>query len=113
MSNNWYSNFSEFHFNEDGSFTCKAPEIFDCDELRSLAVTLLWESSLDFELSGEDGCLGNFDMYTPLYNENNGMEYLIPYSVSDDWKNGKEVTIYGKKLNEEEMKDIEDFMNKN
>ena len=64
----------------------------------------------DFNLSGEDGCINNFDMYTPLYNLNNGYEYLIPYSVAEKWKNGEEVTIYGKIPDEEEMQDIKEFM---
>ena len=110
MSNNFYENFSEFHFNEDNSFTCKAPETFECSELENLAIALLWESSLDFNLSGEDGCINNFDMYTPLYNLNNGYEYLIPYSVAEKWKNGEEVTIYGKIPDEEELADIKEFM---
>ena len=49
-------------------------------------------------------------MYTPLYNLNNGYEYLIPYSVAEKWKNGEEVTIYGKIPDEEEMQDINDYM---
>ena len=110
MSNNFYENFSEFHFNEDNSFTCKAPETFECSELESLAIALLWETSLDFNLSGEDGCINNYDMYTPLYNFNNGYEYFIPYSVAEKWKNGEEVTIYGKIPDEEELADIKEFM---
>ena len=109
-TNNWYSNFSEFKFNEDGSFTCKRPDEFSCLETENLAIALLWESSLDFNLSGEDGCLSNYDMYTPLYNSNNGFEYLVPYSTAEEWKKGKEVTIYGRKPDEEELDYILKFM---
>ena len=109
-TNNWYSNFSEFHFNEDGSFTCKRPETIECSELENFAIALLWESSLDFNVSGEDGCISNFDMYTPLYNCNNGMLYLVPYSTAEEWKNGEEVTVYGRIPDEEEMKEINEFM---
>ena len=108
--NNWYNNFSSFKFNEDGSFTCKRPDDFSCLETENLAIALLWEGSLDFVIAGEDGCLGNFDMYTPLYNYNNGMLYLVPYSTADEWKEGKEVTIYGRIPDEDEMKEIERFM---
>ena len=110
MSNNFYVNFSEFHFNDDNSFTCKAPKTFECSELESLAIALLWEPSLDFNLSGEDGCINNFDMYTPLYNLNNCYEYVIPYSVAERWENGEEVTIHGKQLSEEELESVRDFM---
>ena len=109
-TNNWYSNFSEFHFNDDGSFTCKRPDEFSCLETENLAIALLWESSLDFNVSGEDGCMGNFDMYTSLYNCNNGFQYLIPYSTAEEWKEGKEVTIYGHIPNEEELSDIHRYM---
>ena len=108
--NNFYSCFSDFRFNKNNSFTCKRPEVFSCEETESLAVALLWESGLDFEIAGEDGCLNNFDMYTPLYNFKTGLLYLIPYSVSDEWKNGKEVTIYGREVDEEELKNISEFM---
>ena len=109
-TNNWYCNFSEFHFNEDGSFTCKRPEEFSCLETENFAVALLWEGSLDFVIAGDDGCISNFDMYTPLYNCNNGILYLIPYSTADEWKEGKEVTIYGRVPDEDEMKKIERLM---
>ena len=108
--NNFYSCFSDFHFNKNNSFTCKRPKTFSCEETESLAVALLWESGLDFEIAGEDGCLNNFDMYSPLYNFKTGLLYLIPYSVSDEWKNGKEVTIYGREVDEEELKNIYEFM---
>ena len=49
-------------------------------------------------------------MYSPLYNFKTGLLYLIPYSVSDEWKNGKEVTIYGREVDEEELKNIYEFM---
>lgn len=112
-TNNWYSNFSEFHFNDDGSFTCKRPDEFSCLETENLAIALLWESSLDFNVSGEDGCMGNFDMYTPLYNYYNGLEYLIPYSTAEDWRNGEEVIIYGRELVGEDLEDVLRFMDSN
>lgn len=108
--NNFYSCFSDFRFNKNNSFTCKRPKTFSCEETESLAVALLWESGLDFEIAGEDECLNNFDMYSPLYNFKTGLLYLIPYSVSDEWKNGKEVTIYGREVDEEELKNIYEFM---
>lgn len=110
MENNWYENFSMFKWNEDGSFTCKRPNEFSCDEVKSLAVALLWENEMDFEICGEDGCASNFDMYTPLYNWHNGMEYLVLYSNSEDWLNGREVTIYGKIPDDDEMSDINEYM---
>lgn len=110
--NNWYSNFSHFEFNNNGeSFTCKRPEGFSCSEVESLGIALLWEDSLDFVHSGEDGCLGNYDMYFTLYNYYTGREYLISYSTAESWKNGEEVTIYGEVPNEERMKEIEEFIN--
>lgn len=109
--NNWYVNFSSFKFNEDGSFTCKRPEGSSCLETENFVIALLWEGSLDFVVAGDDGCLGNFDMYTPLYNCNNGMFYLVSYSDAERWKNGKEVTIYGRIPDEDEQKEIDNYMN--
>lgn len=111
VANNWYTNFGSFKFNdEDGtSFTCTRPKEFTCEELESLPIALLWESGLDFELAGEDGCLGNWDMYTPLYNTHNGLLYLIPHSDSQNWRQGEEVTINGRTVDEEELHEIEKF----
>lgn len=103
-------NFGFFQWHEDGSFTVKRPETFESDEVSSLAIALLWDSSEDFELSGEDGCAGNYDMYTPLFNANNGYEYLILYSQAEDWKEGKEVTIHGRQPSEEDLKDIWNYI---
>lgn len=112
MKNNWYNNFSMFKWNDEegNSFTCKRPEEFECDELESLAIALIWESSLDFEVSGWDGSAGNYDAYTPLFNMNKGKEYLIYYSDAKRWREGEEVTIYGKTPNKEEMAEINTFM---
>ena len=110
-TNNWYCNFSEFHFNENGSsFTCKRPEKIKCSELENLTIALLWETGLDFNLSGEDFCLSNYECATPIYNCNNGYEYWVSYSDANSWKNGNEVTIYGRIPNKEELKEINKYM---
>ena len=91
---NWWWNFEYFRFNMNGSITCKASEeALKCLETQSLAVALLWENSLDTQLVGEDGCINQFDMYTPLYFPNIGLACLVPYSTSEEWKEGKEVTL--------------------
>lgn len=91
---NWWWNFEYLRFNMNGSITCKASEeALKCLETQSLAIALLWENSLDTQLVGEDGCMGNYDMYTPLYFPNIGLACLVPYSKAEEWKEGKEITL--------------------
>lgn len=106
-SSDWLTNFDKFIVHEDGSFTCKASkEVLQLAETRSLVVALLWESSFDFQIAGEDGCAGNFDMYSQLYNTKNGLLYLILYSDSEKFARGEEVTIYGREVTDEEHEEI-------
>lgn len=103
-TNNWYWNFEYFRFNTDGSITCKASEeALNVYETQNLAVAILWENELDAQLVGEDGCTGNFDMYTPIYFPNIGLAFLVLYSISDQFARGKEVTIYGYEPSKEEV----------
>lgn len=112
LPNNWYSLFSVFEWQEDDSFICKASEeALQGLETQSLAIALFWESFLDFSLAGEDGCLSNYDMYTPLYSFKTDKLYLIPYSESEKWKEGEIIRIYGREIDDEERKEIEEFMN--
>lgn len=108
---NWFQNFSYFRFNEDGSFTVKREEPFTYDE-EGLIWDLINESSLDFVICGEDGCISNFDMYTPLYNFMTGMMYCIPYSKQEEYSQMMEVTIYGREVDEDELMEIMEFINK-
>lgn len=111
LPNNWYSLFSVFEWQEDDSFICKASEeALQGLETQSLAIALFWESFLDFSLAGEDGCLSNYDMYTPLYSFKTDKLYLIPYSESEKWKEGEIIRIYGREIDDEERREIEEFM---
>lgn len=112
LPNNWYDNFSAFEWQEDDSFICKASEeALKSSDTQNLMIALLWELSLDFAIAGEDGCMGNYDMHTPLYNYNNNKLYLIPHSEAEKWKEGEIIRIYGREIDEEERKEIEEFMN--
>lgn len=93
--NNWLKNFDVFKVDEEGVIECFASdEAIRVAETRSLAVALLWEDSLDAILVGEDGCMGNYDMYTPIFLARFNCEYLIPYSTSEDFSHRKVVTLY-------------------
>ena len=112
LPNNWYDNFSAFEWQEDGSFVCKASEeALKSPDTQNLMIALLWESSLDFAIAGEDGCMGNYDMYTPLYSYKTDKLYLVLHSEAEKWKEGEIIRIYGREINEEERKEIEEFMN--
>ena len=99
-------------YTEDG-FICKvSQEALDCLETQNLAVALIWESSLDFTLAGEDGCISNYDMYTPIYSYKTDKLYLIPYSIAEDWKRGEIIEICnGREPTKEELEYIKDFNN--
>ena len=112
LPNNWYDNFSAFEWQEDASFVCKASEeALKSPDTQNLMIALLWELSLDFAIAGEDGCMGNYDMYTPLYSYKTDKLYLILHSEAEKWKEGEIVRIYGREIDEEERKEIEEFMN--
>lgn len=111
LPNNWCNNFSAFEWEEDG-FVCKAPAEFECEEQSNLAISLIWEKNLNFELAGEDGCISNYDMYTPLYNWAQDKLFLIPYSEAEKWKRGEIVRIYGRKITDEERKEIMEYLNR-
>lgn len=113
LPNNWYGNFSAFEWQEDDSFICKASEeALKSPDTQNLVIALLWEWSLDFAVAGEDGCMGNYDMYTPLYNYNNDKLYLVPHSEAEKWKEGEIIRIYGRETDKEERREIEEFMNR-
>ena len=113
LPNNWYDNFSAFEWQEDGSFVCKASEeALKSPDTQNLMIALLWESSLDFALAGEDGCMGNYDMYTPLYSYKTDKLYLMLHSEAEKWKEGEIIRIYGREIDDEERKEIEEFMNR-
>ena len=113
LPNNWYDNFSAFEWQEDGSFVCKASEeALKSPDTQNLMIALLWELSLDFALAGEDGCMGNYDMYTPLYSYKTDKLYLMLHSEAEKWKEGEIIRIYGREIDDEERKEIEEFMNR-
>lgn len=112
LSNNWYNLFSAFEWQEDDSFICKASkEALESPDTQNLMIALLWESSFDFALAGEDGCMGNYDMYTPLYSYKTDKLYLVPHSEAEKWKRGEVIQIFGREMDEEERKYVEEFMN--
>lgn len=112
LPNNWYNNFSVFEWQEDDSFVCKASkEALESSDTQNLMIALLWENSLDFALAGEDGCISNYDMYTPLYSYRTDKLYLIPHSEANKWEEGEIIKVYGREMDEEERKYVEEFMN--
>ena len=112
LPNNWYDNFSAFEWQEDDSLICKASEeALKSPDTQNLMIALLWELSLDFAIAGEDGCMGNYDMYTPLYSYKTDKLYLISHSEAEKWKEGEIIRIYGREIDEEERREIEEFMN--
>lgn len=109
---NWYGNFEYFRFNTNGSITCKvSQEALNVAETQSLAIAILWENCLDAQLVGEDGCMGNYEMYTPIYIPKIGLAFLIPYGVSDQFARGKEVTVQGYEPDENELLEFIDWWN--
>lgn len=112
LPNNWYSNFFVFEWKEDDSFVCKASkEALESPDTQNLMIALLWENSFDFALAGEDGCISNYDMYTPLYSYKTDKLYLIPHSEAEKWKRGEIIQIFGREMDEEERKYVEEFIN--
>ena len=114
IPNNFYSNFSYFEFNDDDSFTCiPSEEALNCLETKNMLISLLWETSLDFVLAGEDGCISNYDMYTPIYNYKNNKLYLVPHSVANNWSKFDIVTIYPTEMDEDTKKEVMEFIENN
>lgn len=103
--NNWLKNFDEFTVTDEGVITCKASEeALRLTETQSLAIALFWEDGLDAILVGEDGCINNFDMYTPIFLSRFNCEYLVPHSISNSFAKGETVTLYPKTdLTKEEL----------
>lgn len=101
-----YMNFDSLtmHENEEGDIylKCKASQDFLDQKDGGLAVALLDESSLDFMIAGEDGCISNFDMYSILYNSWMDLVFLIPYSTSEEFMLGAEVNICGREPEEDD-----------
>lgn len=106
---NWFHVFEYFRFNEDGSFTVKRGENFHYAE-EGLIWDLTNDINLDFKVCGEDGCINNFDMYTPLFNPMTNMLYLIPYSKQEEYSQMMEVTIYGREVSAEELREIYNYI---
>lgn len=112
LSNNWYNLFSAFEWQEDDSFICKASkEALESIDTQNLMIALCWENDLDFSPAGEDGCMNNYDMYTPLYSYKTDKLYLVPHSQAEKWKRGEVIQIFGKEMDDEERKYVEKFMN--
>lgn len=108
MGNNWLINFSSFSVNEDdGSIICKVSEDFLESREEGLVIALYLENSLNMETFCDDQYMSNFDMTSFLYDSYFDLIYIIPYSVSDEFMQGKEVTIYGHTPSEEELLEIE------
>lgn len=111
-NNNWWWNFEYFRLNTDGSFTCKASqEALNVAETQSLAIAILWEDDIEAQLVGDDGSMGNYEMYTPIYIPKIGLAFLIPYGISDQFARGKEVTIQGYEPTKEELYDMIEWSN--
>lgn len=109
---NWYWNFEYFRFNTDGSFTCKASQkALNVAETQSLAIAILWENGIEAQLVGDDGSMGNYEMYTPIYIPKIGLAFLIPYGISDQFARGKEVTVQGYEPTKEELYDMIEWSN--
>lgn len=104
LPNNFYSLFDYFKYTKTG-FICKASEqALSNLDTQNLMVSLIWENGLDFTLAGEDGCISNFDMYTPLYSYYTNLVYIIPHSVAENWKKGDIIEICnGREPTQEEL----------
>ena len=104
LPNNFYNLFDYFKYTKTG-FICKASEqALSNLETQNLMVSLIWENGLDFTLAGEDGCISNFDMYTPLYSYYTNLVYIIPHSVAENWKKGDIIEICnGREPTQEEL----------
>lgn len=106
---NWFQSFEYFRWNEDGSFTVKRGDDFTYDE-EGLIWDLINEPTLNFEIAGEDGCAGNFDMYTQLYDHMTGKLYLVLYSTQEEYREMNEVTVYGRDVEDDELAEIYDYI---
>lgn len=74
----------------------------ECED--NMMVVLLYEDSLDLTLCGEDGCAGNYDMYSPMYSYRSDLLYLPLYSQAENWLKGEIICIHGRKPDEDEYK---------
>lgn len=72
----------------------------------NLVFDLVNSAELDFELAGEEGCAGNFDMYYPLYNAYTGLLYLILGADCARYASGEWVHIYGRKLDKSDIESL-------
>lgn len=110
LNNAFMQNFEHFILNEeDGSITCKASQEFLESGEEGLAIALLWENDLNMSIFCDDQCMSNFDMASLLYDVHIDLIYLIPYSVSDKFMEGEEVTIYGQYPTKEDIETYEEF----
>ena len=110
---NWFTEFDYFRFNENGSFTCKASADYMFENEHgdhSLILTLYNTIGMNFLLAGENA-YAITDMYTPFYNYDTEMIYLVFFTDSDRFMKGEEVTIYGYTPTAEELEEVEKFNN--
>lgn len=59
--------------------------------------------SLDFAISGDEGCASNYEMYYPLINYNTVCEYLVTDTDIERYKQGYTVKLIARELTEEEL----------
>ncbi|MSS38320.1 hypothetical protein [Clostridium porci] len=61
--------------NDGWSIQKEPDEVLSLEE-QNLAVAILWHIE-DMDLLGEQGCVGNFDMYQCFYNYHTDKKYMI------------------------------------
>lgn len=110
--------FNFFKFNEeDSSVSCRIdkeyaienPEFFEHKSI-GLLIALCELSGLDFYPIGDEFSLGNFDTGFLVHNTRINMLYIISGSDSIEFCNGKEIRIYGRVPDEEDIDYMNEFM---
>lgn len=83
---------------DDPDFGCGLNLVFD----------LVNSAELDFNLAGDEGCAGNFDMYYPLYNYHTGLLYLSTGANCKKYAEGEWVHLYGRQLDKDDVETMLD-----
>lgn len=88
---------------KNGNFNIKSEEK---GEENNLLEDLINSIELDFELAGEEGNAGNYDVYYPLYNHNTGLMYLVYGAELDKYKEGQTIKLIGRELEPYEVTEL-------
>lgn len=72
----------------------------------NLLFDLVNSCNLDFQIAGEEGCVGNYAMYYPLYNAYTGLLYLPTSYDCNDYIVGKWVHLFGRPLSSTDIESL-------